>query len=58
MKNWRYSKLQRIMIQVEVPDQVPTEDLIDQVGILLIEELGATIISARVVSPTHSLTLS
>ena len=50
--------MQRIMIQVEVPDQVPTEDLIDQVGILLIEELGATIISARVVSPTHSLTLS
>ena len=50
--------MQRIMIAVEIPDNVPADDLAQEVAELLTDTLGASMISIKVVSPTHSLMLS
>lgn len=50
--------MQRIMIQLEVPTTIPAGDLMEQVADVLMEELGATIISSmRVVSEKETLLL-
>ena len=49
--------MQKVMIALEVPDQIPGEDLADSVAQILIDSLGAVVISMKVVTPSHALTL-
>lgn len=49
--------MQKILIALEIPDQIPAQDLADSVTEILIDSLGAVVVHMKVVTPSHALTL-
>jgi len=49
--------VQKIIVALEIPETVPAKDLAEEVAELLMDTLGAGIISMRVASTHQSLTL-
>jgi len=55
-KTWR-TFLQKVMIALELPANIPADDLAQQVADLILEDLGARLVTLRITTSTGSLIL-